>query len=151
MPRYGDQRWNPEAASSSQWEPVEQNRAVVVRAASPPLIENGATDAQVNRNFKGVKIYLKVGSLNAGTLDAKVQTKDPTIDGEDGWTDIAGASWPQKSAVDSDSDPLTIYPGIAETANETVSDVLPRDWRVHFTLAGGATESLVTVGAHYIV
>lgn len=147
MPIYGDQRWNPEAASSAQWEPVEQNRAVVVRAASPPLTATGATDAQVNRNFKGVKIYLKVQSLNAGTLDAKVQTKDPA---SGDWADLAGASWPQKNAVDAVADPLTIYPGIAETANESVSDIIGRDWRVHFTLAGGATSALVTVGAHYI-
>jgi len=148
MPIYGEQRWNPEAASSAQWEPVEQNRAVIVRTASPPLTASGGTDAQVNRNFKGAILYLKVGSINAGTLDAKVQVKDPA---SGDWVDVVGAAWPQVSGPSATAVALTVYPGVAETANVSVSDVLGRDWRVFYTLAGGANNCLTTVGAQYLV
>src|SRR3990167_9274567 len=141
MPIFGEQRWNPEAASSAQWEPVEQNRGFIVRAQSPPVTVSGGTAEQTNRNFKGVTLYLKLGSINAGTFDAKVQRKD-AASGD--WVDIPGASWPQKSAPDTTADSLTIYPGIAETGNETVSDIIGRTWRVFFTLATGANNCLVS-------
>ena len=65
-----------------------------------------------------------------------------------GYFDIPSAAFAQKTGTGSDD--LTVYPGIAETSNETVSDVIPRDWRVVATLGGSSPNFTFSVGAHYL-
>ena len=99
---------------------------------------------QVNRYFKGATFYLDttlVGADAEGTalaaVNVRLQTKDP-VSGS--YSDIPGASF--LSASTTALDVITIYPGIGETANETISDVLPRTYRAVADQSGTVTYSL---------
>ena len=63
------------------------------------------------------------------------------------WIDLAGAAFPAQTGTGAAM--LTIYPGIAETANVSVSDVLPRNWRVVATMSG-TTSMTFSIGACYL-
>lgn len=103
---------------------------------------------QTNRYARGVRLLLNI-SASSGTnevLDVKVQTKD-SVSGL--YFDIPGAAFAQKTGTGAST--LTIYPGIAETANETVSDVLPLNWRVVTTIGGTDTPTFTfSLGASLI-
>jgi hypothetical protein len=103
---------------------------------------------QINRQARGVTLYLDI-TASAGTtevLDIKVQGKGP-ISGK--YFDIPGAAFAQKTGTGTDV--LTIYPGIAETANVSVSDVLPLTWKVLATVGSGSADGTFTfsIGASY--
>lgn len=110
----------------------------------------GATAASADLNnfgYRGVHLTLSATGVtgNGTSLTVKVQGKDP-VSGQ--YYDIHGASFAAKSANMSAPDYLAIYPGIAETANQTVSDVLPKTWRVYSTMAGtGSAAVTYGVGA----
>ncbi len=125
------------------------NRPLEIFASQ--VFAEGATNSVDFTNsdgYLGARFYLDytAESGTAPTLDLKIQTKDP-ITGK--YFDMAGAAFAQASAVSTDE--LAIYPGIAETANETVSDVLPLTWRVVATVGGSATPTVTaSVGGVYI-
>lgn len=126
------------------WEPNAQ--ATVLASAVRTSTAN--SDDQVNRFARGVRLYLDVtaASGTTPTLDVKVQTKDPV---SSTYIDLPGAAFSQKTTTGSDD--LTIYPGVAETANETVSDALSRTWRVVATIGGTTPSFTFSVGAAYIL
>ena len=94
---------------------------------------------------RGVRLYLDITTeTGTATLDVKLQGRD-VASGD--WVDVPGAAFAQKSAVTTDPVSLTVYPGIAETAGETVSDVLPAWWRVVAVVAGGGAAMTFSVGA----
>lgn len=98
-----------------------------------------------NSNWRGMRLFLNITvEVGTSTLDVKVQCKDTT---SGTWFDLPGASLDQKSAITGD-DILTIYPGIAETANESVSDALGRTYRV--VAAVGGTGFTFSVGVHLL-
>lgn len=97
---------------------------------------------KTNWTHRGVKLHIDVDAVvGGGSVDVKVQTKDP-VSGT--WVDLTSASTGADTAGTTE---LTIYPGIAETANVSISDVLPKTWRVYATIVTSATFS---VGASYI-
>lgn len=96
-----------------------------------------------NYNARGVDIFTNTTSSGSGTLVIKLQKKDPN---SGTWFDIAGAA---SSTINDPADEyLTVYPGIAETANVSVSDHLGLTWRVHATVATAAVT--FSVGAVYL-
>lgn len=103
-----------------------------------PSAERSATANSGDLNnfgYRGVTLTLKATG-KAGTnptLDVKVQGKD-AITGE--YYDLHGAAFAQVTADQTAPVYLTVYPGVAETANQTVSDVLPKTWRVVATYGG---------------
>lgn len=98
---------------------------------------------QTNEGWRGVVLTLDITVWNATSLDVKVQMKD-VVSGQ--YVDIPGAAFAQKTGTGTDT--LVIYPGIAETANRSVSDVLPPRWRIVGTQVG--TSVTYSVGACYI-
>jgi hypothetical protein len=90
-----------------------------------------------NWRHRGVRLWLDITVVSGTTptLDVKVQSKDH-ISGK--YVDIPSAAFVQKTATGSDD--LLVYPGVAETANRSVSDVLPKTFRVVATI-GGTTPS----------
>ena len=84
---------------------------------------------------KGLRLFYDVTTDDGGTLDIKLQCGSPSGD----WIDLAGAAFAQISAVGQGH--LTIYPGIAETADVSVSDVVTSPWRVVATM--GSTPDMV--------
>ncbi|MGH6933669.1 MAG: hypothetical protein ACREEE_14695 [Dongiaceae bacterium] len=101
-----------------------------------------------NRTGRGVRLWLNITAASGSTptLDIKLQWKDP-VSGL--YFDIPGANFPQKPAAGTDD--LTVYPGIAETATEAVSDVIPRNWRAVATIGGTTPSFTFSLGGSYIV
>lgn len=86
---------------------------------------------------RGIHLVLNVtaSSGTTPTLDVKLQRKDQ----ESGqWVDLPSASFAQKTGTGTDD--LVVYPGIAETANRSVSDHIGGVIRAVFTI-GGTTPS----------
>lgn len=111
-----------------------------------PVVEAGmktasdAHDADRNPGYRGVVLMLAVTAKQgtSPTLDLKLQGYNKAADD---WYDITGAAFAQVTGSTTlpHRDEVTVYPGIAETANETVSDVLPEKWRVKPTIGGSNT------------
>jgi len=125
---------------------ADANHEVIVLGSAARTVTLNSPD-QENPACRGVRLYLDVtaASGTTPTLDVKVQTKDPA---SGTYADLPGAVFTQKTAVSFDD--LTIYPGIAETANETVSDALSATWRLVATIGGGTPSFTFSVGAAYI-
>lgn len=87
---------------------------------------------------KGMKLLADVDVIT-GTLAIKVQELIPSAaKGSDVWVDLPGASFPTLSTTnDETAHSLTIYPGIAETANISVSDTLAQQVRVVLDITTG--------------
>ena len=96
------------------------------------------------KSRKGVRLYLDItaASGSSPTLDLKLQG----LDAESGsYFDLAGAAFAQQTGTGSVM--LTIYPGIAETANVSVSYYLPETWRVMATIGGSTPSFTFSIGA----
>lgn len=105
------------------------------------------SDPIQNPGAKGVRLFITTGVIGTTTLTVKVQVQNPL---DDSWSDLTGAA----SAALSDDNAtkvVTIYPGIATTANVAVSDHLGPVWRIVATLNDGDTASVpFGVGASYL-
>jgi len=106
------------------------------------------SSAQTNHNWKGGRFYLDItaSSGTTETLDVKIQTIDAIIGTNH---DLPGGSFAQ--ATNTTNQVLVIYPGVAETANVSVSDVIGRQFRAVATVGsadsdGDFTFSLVFEG-----
>ena len=118
---------------------ILSSTALGATAATTPVASHGA---------RGIIIYMEITAVSgtSPTLDSKVQGYDAL---GDVWHDITGAVFAQKTGAGSDY--LTIYPGIGETSNEAVSDVIPQHIRVHSTLGGSSTPTVTfTLGRVFI-
>jgi hypothetical protein len=120
------------AADSARFE-----EATIFASAAKGSGANNSSDT-VSKG-KGVVLYLDVTAVSGSspTLDVKVAGKDPA---SGDYFDIAGAVFAQKTGVSAAS--LTIYPGIAETANVSVSFVMPMTYRVIGTVGGSSTPTV---------
>ena len=108
------------------------NKSVSVFASSARTATENSSD-QTNDNARGVRLFLDItaASGSSPTLDVKVQTKDPV---SDSYVDLTGAAFAQQNSTATLD--LVVYPGIGETANRAVSDVLSSVWRVVATYGG---------------
>jgi hypothetical protein len=84
----------------------------------------------------GVHLVLDITAVSGTnpTLDVKLQRYDPA---SAKWVDLTSAAWAQKTGTGTSD--LTVYPGIAETANLSVSDVMTEELRIVWTIGGTAT------------
>lgn len=106
------------------------------------------SDEMHNLSAKGVRLYIKNGTIGTTTLTVKIQNRNPV---DDSWIDLPGAVTTALT-TDNDANTLTVYPGIAETGNVSVSDHLGPTWRVVATLSDGDTNSVTfSVGADYLL
>ena len=99
--------------------------------------------------YSGVKLVI-LADTEVGTalLDVKIQGKNTA---ENAWYDIPGASLAQISANQTTSIDLVIHPAITAVANRAVSQVVPREIRVVFTLTDATTEGFtVSAELHWI-
>ena len=117
---------------------MPENRTVTI-VSSAALGTTTASTPVASHGARGIIIYMEVTAVSgtSPTLDSKVQGYDAL---GDVWHDITGAVFAQKTGAGSDY--LTIYPGIGETANEAVSDVIPALIRVHSTIGGSSTPTV---------
>jgi hypothetical protein len=109
--------------------------------------ETASSDIAMNHRGKGVSLHLDItaASGSSPTLDIKLQGYDEL--GAD-YFDIPGAVFAQ--ATGTGTDELVLYPGVAETANVSVSDVLPRVSRAVATIGGSSPSFTFTLGGSLI-
>jgi hypothetical protein len=95
---------------------------------------SGATSSsqsadQTNFNGRGVKVFLNITANAGGSITFTIQGKDP-VSGLY-FTLLAGASQASTGTV-----MMSVYPGLTASTNITANDVLPRTWRLQWTIAG---------------
>lgn len=96
---------------------------------------------------RGIHLVLDItaASGTTPTLDIKLQRKD---DKSGKYVDLPSAAFAQKTTTGTDD--LVIYPGIAETSNRSVSDVITSRWRAVATLAGTTPSFTFTLAGEYV-
>ena len=94
------------------------------------------SDDNFSHGSRGLWVVLNITAVSgtSPTLDVKLQRKD-SRSGE--YVDLPGAVFAQKTATGTAG--LTVYPGIAETGNVSVSDVISEVFRAVATLGGSST------------
>lgn len=111
---------------------------------------NGAT--QTNVGNTGVQILVVLGTVT-GTSPTAVFKVQGSVDGGTTWYDIPAATTASLTATGNFG--ITVYPGIVATVGTTTtgttaaaSQVLPRTWRVVWTI-GGTTPSFTITNIQY--
>ena len=119
---------------------VQASAAVTATATSDALTAPSGT--------KGVAIFIDVtaASGTTPTLDITVDRFDPAANK---WLAVVGAALAQITTAVGQID-LVVYPGIAETANRTVSDHIGEVWRVVSTITGTTPSFTYSIGATYL-
>lgn len=132
--------------NGSTWDRERANTEETAVASAARTASGDGSDL-TNRNAKGAVVTLDVTAATGTTptLDVKIVAKD-ALSGK--YVDIPGASFSQKTGTGTDT--LVVYPGVAETANRSVSDVLPRTWRVSWTIGGTTPSFTFSVGVSYV-
>lgn len=120
----------------------KNNEVIIFPSAVNTATVNSAD--QQNSENRGVRLFLNISAASgtSPTLEVKLQMKD-NLSGT--YIDLPGSAFAQKITTGASS--LTIYPGIAETANETVSDIFTRTWRVVATIGGTTPSFTFSLGA----
>jgi hypothetical protein len=117
--------------NGTNWDKQRGNldNITLINAANVSTTQTSAD--QTNFNGRGVKVWLNITTFGAA-LTLAIQYKDP-VSGQY----IAALS---SAAIAANTfTQYTIYPGITAAANVSLSDVLPRTWRVQVTGASGST------------
>lgn len=119
------------------------NEGTVIASAAYTATQNSST--QTNYNARGVKLFISATAIAATpSVVFTVTARDP----------IDTATWVTlltSAAITGISETvLTIYPGITAAANVSVSDILPRVWRVTAT-HGDADSITYSVGYSYVL
>lgn len=131
-----------EVNAAGDLEPRQNNVELSILASAARTVSD-VSAAQENRNARGVQLFLDVtaASGTSPTLDIKIQAQD-LVSGK--WFDVPGAAFVQVIAAGQHL--LSVYPGIAETAGVSASEVLARTWRVAYTLGGTAPSFTFSLG-----
>jgi hypothetical protein len=121
--------------------PKKLSGAVLASAARVAATVNSTDQYKPHGGIKGARVYLditaKVGTNP--TLNVKVQGKD-SLSGQ--YVDLASAAFAEATATSVAM--LTIYPGIAESSNVSVSDMLPSIWRIQSASASDTSTPAVS-------
>ena len=112
------------------------NNPVVVVAAGTTISAASTTYSVDMGAAKGALLILNITAINGTpTLDIKLQRVGPAGVA----IDLPSASFTQKTGTGSDD--LVVYPGIAETANRSVSDHTGRTLNIVLTIGGTGSPS----------
>lgn len=98
---------------------------------------------KVNAYGRGVKVFVNTTAIGTGSITVAIQAKDP---GSGTYVTLLASA----AIITNVMTVLTVYPGLAATANVSANDLLPRQWRVSVT-ANNANPANYTVGASVIV
>lgn len=98
---------------------------------------------QVNAYGRGVKVFVVTSAIGTGSITVTIQAKDPA---SGAYTTLLASA----AITTNTTTVLTVYPGLAATANVSANDILPRQWRIAVT-ANNANPANYSVGASLIV
>lgn len=127
---------------------MDLKKKFIAAASAARTATGNSGSIDVAGDCKGMHVVLDITASGGTTptLDVKVQRFD-NLSGQ--WVDLPGAAFAQKTGTGTDD--LTIYPGIAETANRSVSDVICEEVRFVWTIGGTTPSFTFTLGGTYIV
>lgn len=115
-------------------------------AARAEATYNADISAPESEGYKGVWLCVDItAESGVATLDVKLQRFDQ-VSGK--YVDMPGAAIAQQSATGTVE--LTVYPGIAETTNVSVSDHVTDRLRVVATVGGTSVTMTFTVAGHWL-
>ena len=105
-----------------------------VLLASAAITANGNSFDAINYRGRGVKVFITTGAFGASesTMTVTIQGKDP-VSGTY-YTILSSASLSASAFT-----VLSVYPGLAVTANVSANDVLPKTWRVTYAASNWGT------------
>ena len=128
-------------SSYNQVQLQNYDTGALITAVGATTTQTG-TDQQ-NTGGRGVKVVMNTTAIGSGSVTLSIQGKDTASNAY--YTILTG------SAVTTNvTNVYTIYPGLTAVANVTVTDVLPRTWRVVVT-ANNGNAATYTVGASVLV
>ena len=119
---------------------VNGGETILASAARTALVDSAD---QKNNFHRGLHLTIDITAYTAGSITVTIQGKDP-LSGKY-YTILASAALAAAATT-----VLKVYPGITAAANASVSDVLPRDWRVSVAV-GGAQSITYSVGASLVL
>jgi len=121
---------------------------VLVKASVATTATENSGELTVPEGVRGVALFVDVTAVSGTpTLDLTVDRFDHA---SSKWLAVVGAALAQITTAVGQID-LVIYPGIAETANRSVSDHIGTRWRVVSTIGGGTPSLTYSMGATYLV
>lgn len=107
---------------------------------------SGNSADQVNYNGRGIKVVVNVTAITGTSPSIVVNIQGKDAASGTYYTQLASAAITAVGAT-----VLTLYPGLTAAANSVAADILPRTWRVSYTIAGTTPAVTATVGASIIV
>jgi hypothetical protein len=122
-------------------------RSFAVKASGSVGAAGGNSSDYVNRGARGISVFVKntAGSGTTPTVTVKLQAKSATGD----YYDVPSATTAAIAGGTPATTYFTVYPGVAETANVSVSDTLPAIYRLVWTIGGSSTPTVTfSVDAH---
>lgn len=119
-----------------------QDSTVATLAAA---VASAISADQVNANGRGVQISINVTGITGTTptLTVVLQGKDPASGAY--YTLLTSAAISAAGFTQ-----LTLYPGLVAAANVAANSVLPRTWRISYTIGGTTPSVTATIGASVI-
>ncbi len=139
---------NLEVDSAGRLHMADANKEETVFASQAFAAGANNSADQINRYWKGFTLFLDYTAESGTdpTLNVKVQIKD-VASGK--YVDLTGAAFAEQSA--NGTNMLTVYPGIGETSDVSVSDGIPLTWRVVATVGGSDTPTVTaSLGVSYV-
>lgn len=111
----------------------DQNSACAPIISGGPYTVNLFSADQINLKGRGVIIIVDIVAVSGSgaTMTPKLQYHCPIL-GK--YVDIPGAALAGITAIGTYA--LVLYPGVGAVANQVVSGVLSRNWRLFCTIAG---------------
>lgn len=125
----------------------KENKTVLVLSGTTEAADVAGTEVE-NAGYAGGVFFLDVtntGTGQADTLDVKLKRKDPY---SGNYVDLPGGAFSQVTSTGTSN--LAVYPGVAETANESVSDVLGSSFKATANVAGTAPAFTFTLGCDFV-
>lgn len=100
---------------------------------------------QTNQQSAGVKVVIDITAISgtSPTLTVTIEGRDPA----------SGKTYPilvSAALATVSTTVLTVFPGIAVTANVAASDHLPLDWDVKAVIGGTTPSVTATISAHML-
>lgn len=119
--------------------PEDSGALVTLTAAGA----SGQSADQVNAGFYGVKVVIDITAITGAgaTLTVRIEGRD--LASGKYFTMLSSAGL---TAVGTTV--LTVYPGLTNAANLVANDVLPKTWRVSYTIAGTTPSVTAKIGVH---
>jgi hypothetical protein len=135
--------------NGTTWDRARGNvNAVVETSAARTATGTGTT--QTNFNARGALIWVNVTAVTGTTPTMTVRVQW-SPDGGTTWLDLDTTNAQTASITATGASVLRVYPGIATTANASLNMVLPRTWRLAWTIGGTTPSFTFAAQASYIL